>query len=122
MSARPFPPVWVALPSASMRRIDNAFEALECLTTSWPIMTTPSYRRAVQACRDALDGFVSAKAARKAFVAAARDVDALTKGGPVGVPQEIDRHASVAARLLLDDWTPHGSRSEVAEAREGARG
>lgn len=115
MSARPFPPVWVALPSASMRRIDNAFEALECLTTSWPIMTTPSYRRAVQACRDALDGFVSAKSARKAFVAAARDVDALTKGGPVGVPQ-------AAGGVLQDDRASHGSRSEAAEAREGTHG
>jgi hypothetical protein len=111
MSARPFPPVWVALPSASMRRIDNAFEALECLTTSWPIMTSPSYRRAVQACRDALDGFVSAKAARKAFVAAARDVRALAKGGPVGLPQD-DRLVPTVAVSLLDgkDFHDEGAR------------
>ncbi len=120
MSARPFPPVWVALPSASMRRIDNAFEALECLTTSWPIMTSPSYRRAVQACRDALDGFVSAKAARKAFVAAARDVNALTKGGPLGLLRAEPRMDTPAALFAQDDRADQRLH-RTASSSEGAR-
>lgn len=76
MSARPFSPVWLTLPGSSCRRVDSAFEAFECLTTAWPVATGKPYEQAVQACRDALDGFISAAAARKAFVAAARAIGA----------------------------------------------
>lgn len=82
MSARPFSPVWVTLPGRPSRRVDSAFEALECLMGGWPITANPSYRRAVQACRDAIDGFVPATKARDAFLAAARHIGATTSATP----------------------------------------
>ena len=82
MSARPFSPVWLTLPGISTRRIDSAFEALECLTTDWPDINGRCHRRAVQACRDALDGFVSPDAARQAFLEAARTVATIVDRAP----------------------------------------
>lgn len=82
MSARPFSPVWLTLPGISTRRIDSAFEALECLTADWPDINGRCHRRAVQACRDALDGFVSPDVARRAFLEAARTVAATVDRAP----------------------------------------
>ena len=76
MSARPFSPVWLTLPGAARRRVDSAFEAYECLTTTWPLMAGKEYSHALQACRDALDGFVSPASARKAFISAASVIGA----------------------------------------------
>ncbi|AZN73210.1 DUF982 domain-containing protein [Georhizobium profundi] len=90
MSARPFSPVWVTLPGRPPRRVDSAFEALECLMGGWPITTHSTYRRAVQACRDAIDGFVPATKAREAFLAAARTIGATTSTKPA-------KHHDIAA-------------------------
>lgn len=77
MSARPFATVLVCLPGQEPRQVANTFEALECLTGAWPISTGRPYRLALQACRDALDGYCTAARARTRFVAAARDVGVL---------------------------------------------
>lgn len=87
MSARQFTPVSVRLPHRkSERRIASAFEALECLLGDWPITTGAAYRRAVRCCRDALDGVVSPKMARSAFVAAAAEIAGLADAAMIARP------------------------------------
>ena len=55
------------------RKISSSFEAMECLLQYWPEWARGrSWRAAYRACRDALDGWRSERAARKAFVKAAR--------------------------------------------------
>lgn len=83
MSARPFQPLLLTLPGRDPRRIDNAFDALECLMTAWPNTAFRSHRRAVRACRDALDGFVTAERARQMLLEAAIDVDAPATSKPI---------------------------------------
>jgi hypothetical protein len=84
MSARPFKPLWVTLPGCEPRRIDSAFDALECLITAWPSASFRSHRRAVRACRDALDGFVPPEKARRMLLEAALDVDLPITSKPFG--------------------------------------
>lgn len=81
MSARPFAPIWMTLPDRMPRRIDSAFEALECLIAGWPVPQSLAHRRAVRICRDALDGFASPEAARRAFLAAAEGLEGATLEG-----------------------------------------
>jgi hypothetical protein len=55
------------------RNVASSFEALECLDQQWPKWARGrSWRVAERACRDALDGWRSARDARKAFLKAAK--------------------------------------------------
>jgi hypothetical protein len=51
------------------RRVATSFEAIECLQDEWPQWARGRSRRSAQsACREALDGWCDAKAARRTFV------------------------------------------------------
>jgi hypothetical protein len=55
------------------RKVASSYEALECLDQQWPEGARGrSWRAAGRACRDALDGWRSARDAQKAFLKAAR--------------------------------------------------
>jgi len=72
MNDRFFPhPIRIALPSHQTRVVRSAYEALECLR-DWPASRCRHYRTAWRACRDALDGLVSAERASAALREAAR--------------------------------------------------
>lgn len=59
--------------STGSRNVTSSFEALECLDQQWPEWARErSWRAALRACRDALDGWRSARDAHKAFLKAAR--------------------------------------------------
>jgi hypothetical protein len=59
--------------STTSRNVATSFEALECLDQQWPEWARGrSWRAAERACRDALDGWRSARDAHKAFLKAAR--------------------------------------------------
>ncbi|MDX8437703.1 DUF982 domain-containing protein [Mesorhizobium abyssinicae] len=59
--------------SPASRKVASSFEALECLDQQWPHWARGgSWRAAARACRDALDGWRSARDAHKAFLRAAR--------------------------------------------------
>jgi hypothetical protein len=65
-------PVILRLPSMGARKVATSFEAIECLENEWPQWARGrSWRSALSACRDALDGWCGAKAARRSFVKAA---------------------------------------------------
>jgi hypothetical protein len=65
-------PVTLEFPTAS-RNVASSFEALECLDQQWPEWARGrNWRAAERACRDALDGWRSARDARKAFLKAAK--------------------------------------------------
>ncbi|RRH88774.1 DUF982 domain-containing protein [Mesorhizobium tamadayense] len=53
----------------------SAREASDYLLNSWPGKRTPKHREALQACHDALAGDKPAMSARRAFIAAAREVN-----------------------------------------------
>lgn len=53
----------------------SAREASDFLLNSWPGKRSPKHRAALQACHDAISGDKPAMNARRAFVAAAREVD-----------------------------------------------
>lgn len=55
----------------------TAREANDYLLNSWPGKRSPKHRAALQACHDALAGDKPAMNARRAFIAAAREVDVL---------------------------------------------
>jgi len=55
----------------------TAREANDYLMNSWTGKRSPKHRAALQACHDALAGDKPAMIARRAFVAAAREVDVL---------------------------------------------
>ncbi len=59
---------------AAPRKVASSFEALECLLDGeWPEQARGrSWRAAERACRDALDGWRSARDAHHAFLKAAR--------------------------------------------------
>lgn len=66
-------PVILRLPGTGERKVATAFEALECLENEWPEWARGRrWRNAVAACRDALDGWRSAREARRNFIKAAR--------------------------------------------------
>ncbi|RUW69972.1 DUF982 domain-containing protein, partial [Mesorhizobium sp. M4B.F.Ca.ET.049.02.1.2] len=53
--------------SPASRKVASSFEALECLDQQWPHWARGgSWRAAARACRDALDGWRSARDAHKA--------------------------------------------------------
>ena len=55
----------------------SAREASDYLLNNWPGKRSPKHRAALQACHDALAGDKPAMSARRAFIAAAREVDVL---------------------------------------------
>jgi hypothetical protein len=55
----------------------SAQEASDFLLNSWPGKRSPKHRAALQACHDAMAGDKPAMNARRAFIAAAREVDVL---------------------------------------------
>ena len=66
-------PVILQLPGRGDRKVATSFEAIECLQNEWPRWARGrSWRSAQTTCRDALDGWSSAKAARRSFVRAAK--------------------------------------------------
>ena len=81
-------PVVVYFPGRGARKVASSFEAIECLINEWPQWARGrTWRRAQTACRDALDGWRSAKAARQSFVKAAARAG-LTKGRPQRMVRE----------------------------------
>lgn len=93
-------PVILRMPHTGLRKVATSFEALECLEREWPDWARGRHwRSATVACRDALDGWRTAKEARRSFLKAARRAG-LTQGarplqrrvGPGG-------HQGIAARL-----------------------
>ncbi|CDX22201.1 hypothetical protein MPLB_230020 [Mesorhizobium sp. ORS 3324] len=59
--------------STASRNVASSFEALECLNQQWPEWARGrSWRAAGRVCRDALDGWRSARDAHRAFLKAAR--------------------------------------------------
>ena len=71
-------PVILKFVTAS-RKVASSFEALECLLDKqWPERARGrSWRGAERACRDALDGWRTARDAHKAFLKAARQAGGL---------------------------------------------
>ena len=53
----------------------TAEEASAFLLNSWPGKRSPKHRAALQACSDAMSGEKPVMAARRAFIAAAREVN-----------------------------------------------
>jgi hypothetical protein len=66
-------PIKLTLRRNGERIVASSWEAIECMSEQWPEWARgPAYRAAYRACRDALDGWRSPQAARKAFLKAAR--------------------------------------------------
>lgn len=61
----------------STQLLRTAREASDYLLNNWPAKRSPKHRAALQACHDALAGDKPAMNARRAFIAAAREVDLL---------------------------------------------
>lgn len=59
------------------RTLHTVQEASDFLLNDWPGKRSPKHRAALQACHDALAGDRPVMNARRTFVAAAREVDAL---------------------------------------------
>jgi hypothetical protein len=75
-------PVTLKFPNAS-RNVASSFEALECLDQQWPAWARGrSWRAAARACRDSLDGWRSARDARKAFLKAANRAGLIPSEAP----------------------------------------
>lgn len=75
-------PIIIDIPRNGPRKISSSFEAMECLLQQWPEWARGrSWRSAYRACRDALDGWRSAPAARKAFLKAAHKAGLLAASG-----------------------------------------
>jgi len=65
-------PIILQLPGVGPRKVATSFEAIECLENQWPQgARESSWRSAHSVCRDALDGWRSAKSARRSFLKAA---------------------------------------------------
>lgn len=61
----------------SYRHIDSTREAVECLTTVWPLNRGPRHRDAVETCLKVQEGHRSTADARQALIEAARESDVL---------------------------------------------
>jgi hypothetical protein len=73
-------PITLRLQSAGERKVASSWEAIECMQ-QWPDRARGrSWRAAYRACRDALDGWRTAREARSAFVKAARTAGLLVQG------------------------------------------
>jgi len=54
------------------REIRSTIEAVDCLMDGWPAEEDDDYTTAIKTCLAAIDGDVSARMAREAFIQAAR--------------------------------------------------
>ena len=80
MGHRPFKaPVRLRLDKMGDYVATSAWDALEYLQKHWSRARDANYRRALRACRDALDGWVSADKAREAVIRAAQSAGLLKK-------------------------------------------
>jgi hypothetical protein len=70
-------PVTVKTVAGAVQQLRSAREASDYLLNSWPGKRTLKHRAALQACHDAIAGDKPAMNARRAFIAAAREVDSL---------------------------------------------
>jgi hypothetical protein len=78
-------PVTVKFGSPVQQRILNTTrEVSDFLLNNWPGKKSPKHRAALQACHDALAGNKPVMTARRAFVAAAREVDVLVSEKAAG--------------------------------------
>ncbi|QPC87366.1 DUF982 domain-containing protein [Mesorhizobium sp. NBSH29] len=69
-------PVTVKAPDTGANQLlRTAREATDYLMNSWPGKRSPKHRAALQACHDAMAGDKPAMNARRAFIAAAREVN-----------------------------------------------
>ncbi|TGQ30830.1 MULTISPECIES: DUF982 domain-containing protein [unclassified Mesorhizobium] len=86
MNDVPFPdPITLKFQSIGERKVASSWEAIECMHQQWPDRARGrSWRAAYRACRDALDGWRTAREARKAFVKAARTAGLLVTGRKSG--------------------------------------
>jgi hypothetical protein len=88
------------LPGTGDRKVATSFEAIECLQNEWPQWARGRrWRSAQSACRDALDGWCGAKAARRSFVKAA-DRAGLLRGRRRSSTSAWHRPASGEASML----------------------
>ncbi|PAQ09085.1 DUF982 domain-containing protein [Mesorhizobium temperatum] len=73
-------PITLKLQSVGERKVASSWEAIECMQ-QWPDRARGrNWRAAYRACRDALDGWRTAREARTAFVKAARTAGLLVTG------------------------------------------
>ena len=80
MNDRPFPaPVEIILNPEHKRIVGSVWESMEILAQHRPDTPGPRYRAALRICRDALDGWLPAVRARRAFIAAAREAHILPR-------------------------------------------
>jgi hypothetical protein len=70
--------------TGAVQLLRSAREASDYLLNSWPGKRTPKHRAALQACHDAMAGDKPAMNARRAFIAAAREVDVLAIDAAAG--------------------------------------
>ncbi|MEP6566234.1 MAG: DUF982 domain-containing protein [Mesorhizobium sp.] len=63
--------------SGDIRNLTNVRQAFDLLTDQWRNGGSPNHRAALRACRQALNGGVSADVARDAFIEAAREAHML---------------------------------------------
>lgn len=72
-------PVTVKVDPAGTVQIRTPREASDFLLHNWHGKRSPKHRAALQACSDAISGGKPAMAARRAFVAAAREANIFVK-------------------------------------------
>jgi hypothetical protein len=77
-------PVTVKAAGGAVKLLYSAREASDYLLGSWPGKRSPKHRAALQACHDAIAGDKPAMTARRAFIAAAREVDVLAADAATG--------------------------------------
>lgn len=84
------------------RNVASSFEALECLDQQWPECARGrSWRAAARACRDALDGWCSARDAHKAFFKAAKRAGLISSAKHAS---RESRRSGVIDSLRPDQW------------------
>jgi hypothetical protein len=76
-------PVTVTFGSpATQKVLRTPLELQEFLMNNWSGKKSPKHRAAIQACHDALAGDKPAMVARRAFLAAAREIDVVISDKP----------------------------------------
>ncbi len=70
-------PVRLVIEPTGSRQINSAWEAVECLHSSWPSKRGRAYRSALRSCLDVLDGLRPVPTARRAFARAAKEAGVL---------------------------------------------